>query len=167
METVQTGFAFTEGPAWDTSGNLYFSDIPNSTIHVVSKDGNVDIFTDASRHTNGTLVDSQGRLLACQMDGQVVAYNTETKASMVLADSFDGKRFNAPNDLVIDKRGGIYFTDPLFRAPDPLPQGIQSVYYISRSGKITRVTDHIAAPNGIALSPDGKSLYIAPSHQSE
>lgn len=167
VETVKTGFAFTEGPSWDTKGSLYFSDIPNSTIHVVGKNDKISAFTTSSNHTNGTLVDSRGRLLACQMDGQVVAYNTTTKEEVVLANSFEGKRFNAPNDLVIDQRGGIYFTDPLFRAPDPLPQGIQSVYYISKSGKVSRVTDHIAAPNGIALSPDGSRLYIAPSHQSE
>ncbi|MGC6447930.1 MAG: SMP-30/gluconolactonase/LRE family protein [Rubripirellula sp.] len=167
VETVKTGFAFTEGPSWSVSGNLYFSDIPNATIHVVKPNGTVGVFTDDSKHTNGTLVDSKNRLLACQMDGQVVAYNTDNKKITILADSYDGKRFNAPNDLVIDADGGIYFTDPLFRAPNPLPQGIQAVYYISTSGKVTRVTDHIAAPNGIALSPDGKRLYVAPSHQAE
>jgi len=167
IETVKTGFAFTEGPAWAVDGHLYFSDIPNASIHVVGESDDVNLFTNDSKHTNGILVDSNGRLLACQMDGQVVSYNTKTKDVAVLADSFDGKRFNAPNDLVIDQKGGIYFTDPLFRAPDPLPQGIQSVYYIAKTGMVTRVTEHIAAPNGIALSPDGKKLYVAPSHQSE
>ena len=85
----------------------------------------------------------------------------------MLARSFQGKRFNAPNDLVIDDSGGIYFTDPLFRAPQPLPQEVQAVYYISASGNVTRVTDHIAAPNGIGLSPDGKRLYVIPSRQAE
>ena len=98
---------------------------------------------------------------------QVVAYNTDNKKITILADSYDGKRFNAFNDLVIDADGGIYFTDPLFEHPIPCLQGIQAVYYISTSGKVTRVTDHIAAFNGIALSPDGKRLYVAPSHQAE
>ena len=167
VETVKKGFKFTEGPSWDTKGQLYFSDIPNSAIHEVSNDGSVNTFTSDSKHTNGTLVDAGGRLLACQMDGQVVAYDTASKKVTVLANSFESKRFNAPNDLIIDREGGIYFTDPLFRAPDPLPQGVQAVYYISKSGKVERVTDHIAAPNGIALSPNGKQLYVAPSHQSE
>ncbi len=167
VETVKKGFKFTEGPSWDTKGQLYFSDIPNSAIHEVSNDGSVNTFTSDSKHTNGTLVDAQGRLLACQMDGQVVAYDTASKKVTVLANSFESKRFNAPNDLIIDREGGIYFTDPLFRAPDPLPQGVQAVYYISKSGEVERVTDHIAAPNGIALSPNGKQLYVAPSHQSE
>ena len=167
VETVKKGFTFTEGPSWDPQGTLYFTDIPNTAIHAVAANGEVTVFTSESKHTNGTLVDADGRLLACQMDGQVVAYNTGTKKTTVLADSYEGKRFNAPNDLVIDTDGGIYFTDPLFRAPEPLPQGIQAVYYIAKSGKVTRVTDHIAAPNGVALSPNGNQLYVAPSHQSD
>ena len=79
VETVKKGFKFTEGPSWDTKGQLYFSDIPNSAIHEVSNDGSVNTFTSDSKHTNGTLVDAQGRLLACQMDGQVVAYDTASK----------------------------------------------------------------------------------------
>ena len=167
VQTVQTGFTFTEGPAWDGEGAVYFSDIPNTAIYRVGDRGEATVFTKDSKHTNGILIDSMGRLLACQMDGQVVAYDIQSGETKTLADSFDGKRFNAPNDLIIDNHGGIYFTDPLFRAPEPLPQGIQAVYYIAKTGEVTRVTDHIAAPNGIALSPDGKQLYVAPSRQSE
>ncbi|NND97394.1 MAG: SMP-30/gluconolactonase/LRE family protein [Pirellulaceae bacterium] len=165
---VAGGFGFTEGPAWDPSdGSLYFSDIPNETIYRIDKSGDLSKFTQSSRHTNGMLITASGRLLACQMDGQVVAYDTTTAEFTVLADKYDGKRFNAPNDLVIDSSGGIYFTDPLFRAPTPLPQEIQAVYYISAAGDVSRVTDAIAAPNGIGLSPDGKRLYVCPSRQSE
>ena len=113
------------------------------------------------------MIASDGRMLVCQMEGQVVAYDRTSGRSTVLADEYQGKRFNAPNDLVIDKVGGIYFTDPLFRAPDPLPQSVQAVYYIANDKSVTRVTDDIAAPNGIALSPDGKQLYVIPSHQDE
>lgn len=167
VEKVQGGFGFTEGPAWDPSGVLYFSDIPNTTIHALDADGEVSTFTDQSNHTNGMLVASDGRLLACQMDGQVVAYDTESAEAEVLADEYEGERFNAPNDLVNDSSGGIYFTDPLFRAPTPLPQGVQAVYYIDGSGKVSRVTDDLPAPNGVGLSPDGKQLYVIPSHQDE
>ncbi len=161
------GFAFTEGPAWDPRGALYFSDIPRTTIHRLDRDQRLTAFTTDSKHTNGIMIAADGRMLACQMDGQVVSYDVDTGKSTVLASEFEGKRFNAPNDLVIDKAGGIYFTDPLFRAPTPLPQGVQAVYYISSSGSVSRVTGDIAAPNGIGLSPDGKSLYVIPSRQAE
>ena len=168
VEKVAGDFAFTEGPAWDPKdGSLYFSDIPNATIHKLSADGTLSKFTTESNHTNGILIAADGRMLACQMDGQVVAYNTETGEYKTLANEHDGKRFNAPNDLVIDQVGGIYFTDPLFRAPTPLPQEVQAVYYIDKSGNVSRVTEAIAAPNGIGLSPDGKRLYVCPSKQSE
>lgn len=166
IETVRQGFAFTEGPAWSLAGTLYFTDIPNTTIHKLAGD-ELGEFTTDSKHANGLLVASDGRMLACQMDGQVVAYDLESGKANVLADQYDGKRFNAPNDLVIDAVGGIYFTDPLFRAPEPLPQGIQAVYYIAKDGQVSRVTDHIAAPNGIGLSPDGSQLYVIPSKQAE
>ncbi|TWU26952.1 Gluconolactonase precursor [Novipirellula galeiformis] len=167
VELVKDGFQFTEGPAWDESGILYFSDIPNTAIHRVHADGTVDVFTLESKHTNGIVVAADGRILACQMDGQVVVYDKNDASATVLANAYEGKRFNAPNDLVIDKQGGIYFTDPLYRAPTPLPQGIQAVYYIANNGDVTRVTAGIDAPNGIGLSPDGKKLYVCPSKQAE
>lgn len=168
IELVQDGFTFTEGPAWDpTAKALYFTDIPNTTIHRLDDRGKITAWTKDSKHSNGLMVAADGRMLACQMDGQLVAYDLKTGKADVLASEFEGKRFNAPNDLVIDRSGGIYFTDPLFRAPTPLPQTVQAVYYRSANGEVKRVTDGIAAPNGIGLSPDGKSLYVIPSRQSE
>jgi gluconolactonase len=76
-------------------------------------------------------------------------------------------RFNAPNDLVIDKQGGIYFTDPAFGAPMPLPQGKTAVYYLAADGKVTRLIDDLPNPNGVILSPDEKTLYVIPSGQAE
>ena len=113
------------------------------------------------------MITSDGRMLACQMDGQVVAYDIKSGKAKILAGKHQGKRFNAPNDLVNDSSGGIYFTDPFFRAPTPLPQGVQAVYYIAADGKVTRVTGDLAAPNGIGLSPDGTKLYVCPSRQAE
>lgn len=167
IETVHQSFEFTEGPAWDPRGTLYFSDIPNTSIHRLGDEDALSSFTADSKHTNGIMIAADGRMLACQMDGQVVAYNVDSGEATVLADSYEGQRFNAPNDLVIDQHGGIYFTDPLFRAPQPLPQGVQAVYYIAPAGEVKRVTNHIAAPNGIGLSPDGKQLYVIPSQQAE
>ena len=168
IETVKEGFAFTEGPAWDAKANaLYFTDIPNATIHRLSDDGVISVFTDDSKHANGLLIVPDGRMLACQMDGQMVQYDLKTAEFKPLAESYDGKRFNAPNDLITDKEGGVYFTDPLFRAPQPLPQGVQAVYYIGAEGKVSRVTEDLPAPNGIGLSPDGTELYVIPSRQAE
>lgn len=168
VESVFGDFGFTEGPAWDPAdGSLYFTDIPNSTIYRIDKAGKLSKFTTESNHTNGILITADGTMLGCQMDGQVVKYDKKTASFKVLVSKHGEKRFNAPNDLVIDKQGGIYFTDPLFRAPMPLPQEIQAVYYIAKSGEVTRVTKGINAPNGIGLSPDGKRLYVCPSRQSE
>ena len=164
-ELVQGGFEFTEGPAWDSeTQTLYFTDIPNTAIHRLAADGKISLFTKDSKHTNGIWITGDGRMLGCQMDGQVVEYDKQTGEAKSLASEYEGKRFNAPNDLVIDAAGGIYFTDPLFRAPKPLPQTVQAVYYIL-GDQVTRVTDNIAAPNGIGLSPDKKRLYVCPSMQ--
>ena len=168
VEEVKAGFTFTEGPAWSPHGSLFFTDIPNAKIHQLFEHRNtVGTFTSDSGHANGVLVDASGRMLVCQMDGRVVEYDTKTAQYKILADKYEGKRFNAPNDLIIDKSGGIYFTDPLFRAPQPLPQGIQAVYYIHPDGTVNRLTDNLPAPNGIGLSPDGKRLYVIPSRQAE
>ncbi len=168
VEMIQGQFAFTEGPAWDSaSKSLFFSDIPNASIHRFTDDKKLIVFTDDSKHTNGMVVAADGRLLACQMDGSVVSYDSKSGAVTVIADEYEGERFNAPNDLVIDSVGGIYFTDPLFRAPTPLPQTVQAVYYVTTAGTVTRVTGAIEAPNGIGLSPDEKSLYVIPSGQSQ
>ena len=165
IEVVADGFAFTEGPADDGRGGFYFTDIPNNTIHHVDANDQLTAFTKTSRHANGLLVHEQ-TLYACEMDGQLVAHDIASKTRTVLADQYEGKRFNACNDLDRDESGGIYFTDPLYRAPTPLPQKVQAVYYRDPGGAVTRLTGDIKAPNGIGLSPDGKRLYIAPTGQA-
>lgn len=172
VELVRDGFEFLEGPAYDPqSGILYFSDIPANKIYTLNASGEFGVFTDDSRHTNGIVYVSggkfAGKLAACQMDGQVVVYNPNSKDFEVLAAEYGNNRFNAPNDLVVDTQGGIYFTDPLFRAPQPLPQEIQAVYYRAADGTVTRLTENLAAPNGVALSPDAKRLYVIPSQQAD
>ncbi len=107
------------------------------------------------------------RLLACEMDGRLKEFSLDDKKETVLADKHEDKRFNAPNDLVIDQSGGIYFTDPRFRAPDPWPQGKEAVYYRAADGKVTRLLDDRKAPNGIILSPDEKTLYVIPSMEKQ
>lgn len=172
VELIQDGFQFTEGPAWHAdTATLFFSDIPANTIFALTADGQIKPFTERSGHTNGIISVTSGpyagQLLACQMDGQVVAYDVKSAESRVLAAEFEQVRFNAPNDLVLDSHGGIYFTDPLYRAPDPLPQSVQTVYYLAADGMVSRVTEPIKAPNGVALSPAGDRLYVIPSQQAE
>ncbi len=164
---LHTGFKFTEGPAADRHGNVYFSDIPNQKIHKVDTQGKLTLFRDKTNRANGLMVNARGEVVACEMAGQVVAYSPDGKKRRVLAGKHDGKRFNAPNDLVIDKQGGIYFTDPEFGAPRPLPQGKTAVYYLSSDGKTTRLIDDLPNPNGVILSPDEKTLYVIPSGQAD
>lgn len=162
-----TDFKFTEGPAFDLKGNLYFTDIPDNKIYKVNSKGKLSVFLEPSNFCNGLMLDGANNLLACEMDGRLVSINLKNKKVTPLATEYQGKRFNAPNDLVIDRTGGVYFTDPHYRAPEPLPQGKTAVYYRSADGKVTRLVDNLKAPNGVILSPDEKTLYVIPSMQKE
>ena len=164
---LHTGLQFVEGPAADGKGNLYFSDIPANKIYKLDTSGALSTLLEPSNHTNGLMVSGAGKIVACEMDGRIVEIDPATKAVKALASEFGGKRFNAPNDLVIDRQGGVYFTDPHFRAPMPLPQDKLGVYYRSVDGKVTRLVDDLKAPNGVILSPDEKSLYVIPTMQKE
>jgi gluconolactonase len=101
------------------------------------------------------------------MSGTIVALSADGKERRVIADKYDGQRFNAPNDLVLDEHGGVYFTDPAFRAPKELPQGKTCVYYVAADGKVTRLIDDLPNPNGVILSPDEKTLYVIPTGQAD
>lgn len=165
---------FTEGPAWDGEAHLYFTDIPANRIYKMDGDNELAVFREPSHHANGLMVNAAGTLFACEMDGRVVAIDAPAEDASqsgpsltVLAEEYEGERFNAPNDLVIDQAGGVYFTDPRFRAPRPLPQGTEAVYYISADGGVTRLLEDLPAPNGVILSPDEKTLYVIPSRQKE
>jgi gluconolactonase len=164
---LHTGFTFTEGPAADRDGNVYFSDIPNERIHKVDADGKLSTIREKSNHANGLKINAKGEIVACEMDGRIAAYSADGKSRRVIADTYDGKRFNAPNDLVLDKQGGVYFTDPEFLAPKPLPQDKRAVYYIAADRKVSRLIDDLPNPNGVILSPDEKTLYVIPSGQAE
>lgn len=167
IQKLHGDLEFTEGPVSDGRGGFYFTDIPANRIYKSDADGKLSVFLEPSGHTNGLMFDGKGRLLACQMDGQLVAVDVSTKSIETLAATYEGNRFNAPNDVVVDRSGGVYFTDPHFRAPEPLPQGKTAVYYVSNEGTVTRLLDDLAAPNGVILSPDEKTLYVIPSMQKE
>lgn len=166
IKKLHTGFQFTEGPAADKQGNVYFTDIPAEKIHKVDLKGELSTFREMSNHANGLMFLSANEIAACEMDGQIVALSLDGKRRIVV-EKHDGKRFNAPNDLVVDQAGGIYFTDPAFRAPKELPQGKTAVYYVDAKSTATRLIDDLPNPNGVILSPDEKTLYVIPSGQAE
>jgi len=162
VKKLASGFKFTEGPASDKKGNVYFTDIPNSRIHKWSVDGKLSTFIEKSGRANGLYFDKAGNLLACAGGvGKLVSITPKKKVTL-LAGSYKGKSFNSPNDLWIDRKGGIYFTDPRYGSRKNLPQDGEHVYYLSADRKqIIRVVDDMVRPNGVIGTPDGKILYIA------
>jgi gluconolactonase len=160
---LHSGFTFTEGPAVDKDGNLFFTDVRSNRIHKVDTSGRLSAFMENTRGANGLMVDLRGRLIACQgLEGRIVAIDILTKNVQVVADKYNGNRFIMPNDLVVDRHGGIYFTDPAFTT-GPRPQDKEGVYYVSNAGQVIRLIDDLTKPNGIILSPDEKTLYVLPS----
>lgn len=160
-EKVVGGFKFTEGPTPDREGNVYFTDIPNNRIHRWSSEGALSTFREDSGGSNGLIFDKDGNLLACEGGrGQVVSITPEGEVT-ILASKYKEKRFNRPNDLWIDSRGGIYFTDPYYGRGE-IGQDGEHVYYLPIGGKApVRVIDTMTRPNGIIGTPDGKTLYVA------
>jgi gluconolactonase len=162
VRKLASGFDFTEGPVADAHGNVFFTDIPNSRIHKWSPDGRVSIFVDRTGEANGLYFDRKGNLLACQGGARkLVSINPSGKVT-TLADKYEGKKLNSPNDLWLDPKGGIYFTDPRYGPRDNLEQDGEHVYYLSPDRKkVIRVVNDMVRPNGIIGTLDGKKLYIA------
>ena len=161
VEKLAGGFRFTEGPAADAKGNIFFTDIPNNRIHKWSLDGKLSTFRENSSGSNGLFFDKKGNLLACEGGGRrLVSIDPKGKVT-VLADRYENKRFNSLNDLWIDPKGGIYFTDPRYGRRDNLEQDGEHVYYLSPDRKkLIRVIDDMVRPNGIIGTPNGKTLYV-------
>lgn len=182
IEVLAGGFTWTEGPVWvadDGGGHLLFSDIPRNSIFRWSPARGVELFMQPSGYTgvsyyglepgtNGLTLDPQGRLTMCEHGDRRVSVLTRGGGKMTLADRYQGKRLNSPNDLTFDKAGNLYFTDPPYglpeRADDPRRElDFCGVYRLSTDGKLTLLTKEMTRPNGIGLSPDEKTLYVAQS----
>lgn len=172
--TVGARTCLLEGPAFDESGNLFFSDVYNSKIYRLSTSGKVTLFRGDSGRTNGNTFDALGRLVSCEgteqgIDGRrrIVRTDMQTERVTVLTDRYQGKRYNSPNDLCVDTKGRIFFSDPYYgEAISMLELDHESVYRIDPNGDVTRVLTQptIERPNGVAVTPDNKTLYVADSN---
>jgi gluconolactonase len=162
VQKLSGGFRFTEGPAADAEGNVYFTDIPNNRILKWSLDGKLSTFRDDSGGANGLYFDKKGNLLACEGGGQRLVSIDMQGNLTVLADTYKDNKFNSLNDLWIDRKGGVYFTDPRYGSRDNLPQDGEHVYYLTPDRKKTiRVIGDMVRPNGLIGTRDGKLLYVA------
>jgi len=168
VEKVATGFTFTEGPAWDGKGHVYFSDIPENVIKRVDEAGNVSVFMEPSEKSNGLMFDAKGNLIACRHWARDVARISPDGKVTVLADSYNGNKPNSPTDCIIAADRAIYFTDPHYGLEKrPREQDVEAVYRLAPDGTVTRVVDDMTRPNGIFISPDGKTLYVADTQEKK
>lgn len=159
---LSDGFVFTEGPAVDTDGNVYFSDVRTSKAYKWSVDGELTTFREQSGGSNGMHFDQSGNLLVCESGERRITRVSMDGSVTVLADSYDGKKLNSPNDIWPDPKGGIYFSDPRFRDQTGVEQDGYHVYYIPSDGTpVQRVVDNLEAPNGVLGTADGSKLYVA------
>ena len=162
VEKLAGGFRFTEGPAADANGDVYFSDIPNNRIHKWTVETKtLSTFREESGGSNGLYFDKKGWLLACEGGGRRLVTICPKCKVTVLADKYEGKKFNSLNDLWITPKGGIYFTDPRYGNRGGMEQDGEHVYYLSPDRKkVIRVIDDMVRPNGVIGTPNGKTLYV-------
>jgi gluconolactonase len=167
LQLVSNQFRFTEGPSVDGDGNVFFTDQPNDKIWKYSNDGQLSVFLDKTGRSNGTYFDNNGNLITCADEHNQLWKISMDKKIDVLINDFQGKKLNGPNDLWIDKKGGIYFTDPFYQRPywtrNKPEIEEQQVYYLPTTGdkQLRVVAGNFKKPNGIIGTPDGKHLYIA------
>lgn len=166
VERIATNLVFTEGPVWSPKGYLLFSDIPPGIIYKWTPKEGRTTFRNPSFHSNGLTFDRHGRLIACESEGRVS--RTERDGTLtVIADRFEGKNLNSPNDVVARSDGSVYFTDPTYGLTPPnVPVArkaeldFRGVYRVSPTGHLTLLGKDFGQPNGLAFSPDEKRLYV-------
>lgn len=166
LKQIAKQFAFSEGPAVNKKGDIYFTDQPNDKIWKYDTKGNLSLFMDKTGRSNGLYFDAKGNLISCADEKDELWSISPNKKVTVLLNNFEGKRLNGPNDLWIDPKGGIYFTDPYYQRDywdrkQPDISG-QKVYYLPKGKKQpVIVEDSVVKPNGIVGTPDGRYLYVA------
>ncbi len=166
VEMLADGFKFTEGPACDSKGNVFFTDQPNDAIHKWSVDGKLTTFMQPSGRSNGLCFDAQRNLWACADAKNELWCISPDKKVQVVVKEYQGRLINAPNDLWIRPDGGIYFSDPFYKRDywnrGPSEQDVQGVYFLTPDRKkLIRVVNDMETPNGLIGTPDGKALYVA------
>ena len=166
LASLGTGFGFTEGPVWDTHGFLYVSDETLNKIFRLYPDGHREELISLG-DPDGNTFDPHLRLLDCASVLRAVIRLQPDGRYTILADRYQNKRFNSPNDVVIGPDGAIYFTDPTLDLPKGQPQEIpfQGVYRLGAKGEVRLLTRDLAQPNGLAFSPDGKHFYVDDSER--
>ena len=166
LQTVATGFGFTEGPMWDAAGFLYVSDETINKIFRVYRDGKKEEVI-ALGDPDGNTFDRQHRLIDCASVLRAIIAVTPEGKYKILADRYDGKKFNSPNDVIVGPDGALYFTDPTLDLVAGEKQEIpfQGVYRLDDKGNVRLLTKDLTQPNGLAFSPDGKHFYIDDSEQ--
>jgi len=166
VEKAAHGFRYTEGPVWSREGYLLFSDVPAGKIMKHAPDGATVVYRDTSNGASGNALDAQGRLYTCETHARRVTRTDKKGRIEVLADKWDGKRLNAPNDIVVAKSDHVYFTDPAFgNQQDTRELDFYGVYHITPKGQLSVIARPTGRPNGITLSPNGRILYVANSDE--
>lgn len=188
IEVIASGHTWTEGPVWlPYQKCLVFSDVPRNIAYKWTEAEGEEEFLNPSGYTgtkprrggkgsNGLTLDNEGNLILCQSGDRVISrlissFDLSPAVFDTLADQYDGEKFNSPNDLVVDKKGNIYFTDPNYglnkEESDAKEMDYQGVFCVNLKGEVTLITKSWPTPNGIGISPDGKTLYIANSVPSQ
>src|SRR5215472_17229267 len=177
VERIATGFRWAEGPAYFPAGRyVIFSDIPNNRMmRLLEDDNHLSVFRYPSLNSNGNMIDSQGRLMTCEHTGRRVTRTELNGTITVIADSYNGKKLNLPNDVVVASNGSIWFTDPTYGVRGwyeslhgEIEQEKHNVFRVDgKTGDITVVVDDFVQPNGICFSPDEKKLYVIDTGISE
>jgi gluconolactonase len=164
VERIANGLHFAEGPAWSPDGFLVFSDTVTNKLHKFVPGKGDSEMADVAGGPNGNAYDAQGRLYTCEFRQRRVTRTSKNGKQEVLASRFDGKRLNAPNDIVVRHDGHVYFTDPAFgNQEDARDLDFYGVFHITPKGEIEAVAKWKTRPNGIALSPSGRILYVSDS----